>query len=174
MHDGLAVTTVPRTLRDLAACLPFSVLRRALAEADYLNLLDPLAIRAQLGQGRAGASTLREALSLHCPELAQTRSLLEECFLTLVQQAGLPGPEVNPRVAGIMVDALWRAERVVVELDGHESHAKLAALERDRQRDLELRSGGFDVRRYTWQQVTRDPDAVVASGARTRAVRRGR
>jgi hypothetical protein len=106
MDDGLAVTTVPRTLRDLAACLPFSILRRALAEADYLNVLDPLAIRAQLGQGRAGASTLRKALSLHRPELAQTRSLLEECFLTLVQQAGLPAPEVNPRVAGFMVDAL--------------------------------------------------------------------
>ena len=161
-HDGLAVTTVPRTLLDLAACLRFSLLRRALAEADHLNLLDPVGVRAQLGRGRAGASALRHALSLHCPELAQTRSVLEARFLALVQEAGLRTPEVNSPLQGFLVDALWRAERGVVEVDGHESHAKPAALERDRQRDLELRSGGFDVRRYTWQQVTRDPDAVVA------------
>ncbi len=50
----------------------------------------------------------------------------------------------------------------MVELDGHESHAKPAAVERDRRRELKLRRAGFEVRRYTWQQVTRDPDAVVA------------
>ncbi len=86
-HDGLAVTTVPRTLLDLAACLPYPTLRRALAEADHLNLLNPTDVRAQLGRGRAGASALRKALSLHCPELAQTRSVLEEHFLALVQEA---------------------------------------------------------------------------------------
>ena len=91
-HDGLAVTTVPRTLLDLAACLPYPTLRRALAEADHLNLLDPADVRAQLGRGRAGASALRKALSLHCPELAQTRSVLEERFLALVEEARLRLP----------------------------------------------------------------------------------
>jgi len=161
-HNGLAVTTVPRTLLDLAATMTFAELRRALAEADNLNRLDPTAIRAQLGRGRTGASALRQALSIHWPELAQTRSVLEEQFLALVEDAGLHRPEVNPRLEGFIVDALWRAERVVAELDGQETHAKPAAVERDRQRDLALRAAGFEVRRYTWQQVTRHPDAVVA------------
>jgi very-short-patch-repair endonuclease len=162
LHDGLSVTTVPRTLLDLAASLSFSDLRRALAEADHLNLLDPAQVHAQLGRGRPGASALRKALSLHCPELAQTRSVLEEQFLTLVERAGLRIPEVNPRLEGFVVDALWRTERVVVELDGHASHAKPAAVERDRRRDLLLRTAGFAVRRYTWRQVTREPHVVVA------------
>jgi Transcriptional regulator, AbiEi antitoxin/Protein of unknown function (DUF559) len=162
LHDGLAVTTVPRTLLDLAATLPFADLRRALAEADHLNVLDTIAVAAQLGRGRPGASALRKALRLHCPELAQTRSVLEERFLALIERSDLPLPEVNPRLHGFIVDALWRNEKVVVELDGHAAHAKPAAIERDRRRDLVLRKAGFSVRRYTWRQVTQTPEAVLA------------
>lgn len=161
-HDGLPVTTPAQTLLDLASTLPLPDLRRALAEADYRGLLDPPAIERLLGRGRPGAGALRKALLLHLPQLAATRSLLERRFLLLVERRGLPLPEVNGVVAGLTVDALWRKPRVIVELDGHAAHARPSAAERDRNRDLALRGAGFTVLRYTWQQVTDEPDAVVA------------
>jgi very-short-patch-repair endonuclease len=69
---------------------------------------------------------------------------------------------VNATVLGLMVDALWREQRLVVELDGHAAHANAAAAERDRGRELLLRGAGFRVIRYTWAQVTGAPEAVIA------------
>ncbi|MEK6327412.1 MAG: type IV toxin-antitoxin system AbiEi family antitoxin domain-containing protein [Actinomycetota bacterium] len=161
-HRGLPVATVPRTLLDIAPHVPFATLRRTLAEAEYQRVLDLDAVAATLGRGHRGSAALRRALTQHSPRLAQTLSVLEERFLALCEHSGIPLPEVNPKVAGLMVDALWRRQRVIVELDGHVAHAGAPAIERDRGRDLKLRAAGFVVLRYTWQQVTREPQAVVA------------
>lgn len=160
-HRGLPVTTPARTLLDLAFTLPVADLRRALAEADYRGLLDAAAIERLTGRGRPGATALREAVSLHLPQLAVTRSALERRFLLLVERSGLRTPEVNAVVEGLMVDALWRDARLVVELDGHVAHARPAAAERDRERELALRATGFAVLRYTWRQVTAEPERVI-------------
>ena len=55
----------------------------------------------------------------------------------------------------------WREQQLVVEVDGHEAHAYPAAAERDRDRELRLRSSGYRVQRYTWRQVTERPEAVI-------------
>jgi Protein of unknown function (DUF559)/Transcriptional regulator, AbiEi antitoxin len=162
MLGGLRVTPIPRTLLDLAWVLEFSDLRRAIAELDHRGELKPTAIYAQLGRGRRGSTALRKAMETHLPELARTLSVLEERFLALVDEAGLPLPEVNARVAGMMVDCLWREQRLIVELDGHETHARPAAIALDRQREMRLRRAGFRVIRYTWHQVTQTPELVVA------------
>jgi very-short-patch-repair endonuclease len=96
------------------------------------------------------------------PQLARTLSVLEERFLGLCESAGLPMPEVNARVGRMRVDALWRERRVIVELDGAAAHGSWAAIKRDRERELTLRSSGFLVLRYTWEQVTKRADAVSA------------
>jgi predicted transcriptional regulator of viral defense system len=158
---GLPVTTVPRTLLDLASILPFAALRRALAEAEYRRLLDRAAVESVLRHGHSGSATLRSALDRHLPRLARTLSPLEERFLALCETHGIPLPEVNARIEGLMVDALWRDRRLAVELDGHAAHATPAAIERDRNRDLTLRGAGYRVHRYTWQQVTEQPDQVA-------------
>ena len=51
--------------------------------------------------------------------LAETRSVLEQRFLVLCEGADLPLPEVNASVVGLEVDALWREQQLVVEVDGH-------------------------------------------------------
>jgi very-short-patch-repair endonuclease len=161
-YRNLPLTTVPRTLLDLAAILPSAQIRRALAEADYRRLVDPTDVEAALGRGRAGSSALRRALEEHNPSLARTLSALEERFLELCRKSQIPLPEVNVKIAGLMVDAFWRQQRLVVELDGHAAHGSAAALERDRQRELKLRAAGYSVMRYTWQQVTEQSELVLA------------
>ena len=145
--------------------VPFGRLRRAVAEAEFLELASADEIADALGRGRRGSRALRKALALHRPELARTLSALEERFLSLCEKHGIPLPEVNVKVCGFMVDALWRDEKVVAELDGRAAHGSAAAIERDHGRDLALRLAGYNPVRYTWRQVTREA-RVVASDLR--------
>lgn len=158
----LPVTTVPRTLLDLASESSIDRVRRALAQADYHRLLMIEDVAAVCGRGRRGAARLRAALERHQPRIALTRSELERLFLALCEAAGIPLPEVNVVVEGWTVDALWRHERVVVELDGRDNHSSPGQIERDRRKDLQLRAAGYVVLRYTWAQVMFEAPAVIA------------
>lgn len=64
-------------------------------------------------------------------------------------------------VAGHEVDFLWRAERLIVEVDGFEFHASRASFESDRKKDAHLSARGFQVIRVTWRQLTREPEALL-------------
>jgi hypothetical protein len=171
-HNGLPVTSVAQTLLDYAGTAPFHAVRHALAEADFRKVLDIHAIEAILGRGRPGGARLREALERHLPQLAYTRSKLERLFLELCESEGITLPEINAKIGRMTVDALWRAERVIVELDGYHGHASKAQIERDRRRELRLRALGFIVLRYTWEQVVNEPH-LVAADLRTELARRG-
>jgi very-short-patch-repair endonuclease len=162
MHNGLPVTPVARTLLDFASVAPPQNVRKAVAEADFLRLLNLHAIDAVTGVGRPGSAKLNRALALHRPEYAPTMSELEDLFLDLCRRHRLPLPEVNVRVGPHTVDALWRGERVVVELDGGDGHSSYARMQRDRDRDLDLRRAGYAVVRYSWRQVTGEAAAVAA------------
>lgn len=162
LHRRLPVTAVSRTLLDLATSATPRVLRRAVAVADYCRLIDAPEVHEALRSGHQGAAPLRAALEAYSPRLARTLSELEERFLELCTVGEIPPPEVNRTVCGLMVDALWRRQRVIVELDGRAAHATGRAMERDRDRDLKLRAAGFEVLRYTWRQVTKRGEEVVA------------
>ena len=161
-HRRLPVTPIPRTLLAVASLVPVRALRRALAEAEYLRLVDLDEVAAVLRRGQPGSAALRAALRGHRPELARTRSALEERFLELCESFAIPIPEINVRVCGLEVDALWRDGRLVVELDGGAAHGKPAAIARDRRRELALREGSFQVQRYSWPPVTEEPERVAA------------
>jgi Protein of unknown function (DUF559) len=158
---GFPVTSVARTLLDIADMLGFRQVRRALAEAEYRELLQPAELRAVTGSGRRGSRALKLALTHHLPELAETLSVLKERFLELCESAALPMPEVNRRSGLMRVDAVWRAERLAVEVDGGDAHAGLGQMKRDRDRELALRAKGFQVVRYTWEQVSRRSSEVA-------------
>jgi hypothetical protein len=161
-HRRFPITSVAQALLDYAGQADLIKVRRALAQADYLRLLDLMAVEAVLGQGKPGAKRLRQALKRHQPRLAHARSWLETVFVPLCESAGLPLPELNARVAGWTVDALWREKQLVVELDGYDNHSTRAQIERDRCKELALRAAGFQVIRYTWEQVVHQPERVGA------------
>lgn len=161
-HKNLPVTTVEQSLLDYAATAPFDRLRHALAVADYLKLLDLAALNATLGRGRAGSANLRVALKRHEPKLARTRSPLERLLIPLCEASGIPVPDFNVTVAGVLVDAVWRAERLVVELDGRDNHSSWSQIQEDRRKELRLRAARFDVVRYVWPQLEETPELVAA------------
>jgi very-short-patch-repair endonuclease len=162
IHRRLPVTSPAQTLLDMASIVGAKDLRRAVAEADYRRLLDLDAIEAVTGRGVPGSAALRAGIARYRPEVAQTRSVLEERFVALCEGEALPMPRINARVCGMTVDAHWPEQRIVVELDGHAGHATPGRVERDRRRDLRLRTAGHLVLRYTWRQVTREPVRVAA------------
>jgi very-short-patch-repair endonuclease len=59
-----------------------------------------------------------------------------------------------------IVDLLWEAGRLVVEIDGHE-HCVLGQFIRDRRRDFELFMSGYQVIRFTRFKVLESPDQVL-------------
>jgi very-short-patch-repair endonuclease len=164
---GIPVTTVARTLLDLAAVLPAAHVERAIERAEALKLADrvPLDALVERHRGRRGTAALRQMAESGI-EAALTRSELEERFLTFLDAHDLPRPEVNTLIEGFEVDFLWRRQRLVVELDGHETHGTRAAFERDRERDRILQAHGWRVVRITWRQLHENPEAVAGDLAR--------
>jgi predicted transcriptional regulator of viral defense system len=161
-RDGIPVTTVSRTLLDLAEVLPLTRLERAVEEADRLQLLRIRDVERLLerSHGRHALKPMRAVLEAYrLPD--HTRSELERAFLELVGDAGLPAPATNVLVAGVEVDAAWIDRKVVVELDGFAYHRTRRAFERDRERDSALQIAGFRVVRITWRRLTGDPAGVV-------------
>lgn len=165
---GIPVTTVPRTLLDLAAVLDGRRLERAINEADVLRLTDALSLRDLLVRypRRAGTPAIAAALAARAAGATVTRSELEERFLDLLERHGLSRPRTNTYIDGIEVDCAWPAQRLIVELDGHAAHGTREAFERDRERDRLLQAAGWRVIRVTWRQVSADP-AAVATDLRT-------
>ncbi len=163
--DGVPLTSPARTLLDLAAVLGASELRDALRAAGRHNLLDVTRLTTLASApGRRGRRLLLELLAAYRPP-PQTRSRLQDLFVDLVDDAGLPRPAVDVVVEGFEVDCLWPAEALVVELDGWEFHRDRDAFERDRRRDVRLQLAGYVVLRFTWDRLTDDPAGVLAEVA---------
>lgn len=170
--DGLPLTTSARTLLDLAGSLSVRELEQTIARADRNGLLDRKQIEVLTARypRRRGNARVR-ALLTNLDGLAFTRSEAEERFLALVRKAGLRIPETNVTIHGFEVDTLWRAERLVVEIDGLAFHSAKDAFERDRHRDGVLTAAGLRVMRITWRQLTQTPEALLVRLAQALAVR---
>jgi very-short-patch-repair endonuclease len=157
---GIRVTSVERTLMDLADVVPLPLLRRAARQAEVLQL--PVGAPREKAHGRRGAPSLN-ALSLERADLTFTRSDLESRFLRLCRRFGIPVPKVNVVIEGFECDFVWRDAQLVVEADGHRFHGTRSAFEDDRRRDVALGRVGWRVARFTYAQITREP-ADVADG----------
>jgi very-short-patch-repair endonuclease len=161
--NGIPITTVPRTLLDLAATLDERQLERAINEAEIKRLWDELSLHDLLHRyrGRAGITVVRAALRKRSEGATLTKSDLEELFIRFADAARLPRPETNTHVEGIEVDCVWRAQRVVIEVDSWEIHRTRAAFERDREKSRILQAAGWRCVPVTYLQLVHGSEEVA-------------
>jgi very-short-patch-repair endonuclease len=165
--DAIPVTSPFRTVFDLAAVLKLRELERVWHEAEVRELRDRVSLPMLLGRypGRRGSRNLRTLLEAEVP-VGFTRNDFEEAFLVLVDASGLRRPRMNADVAlrgrFYEVDALWREERVAVELDSRSVHGTKKRFESDRQRDQILAAEGYRTVHVTWRQLQKEPGEIVA------------
>jgi very-short-patch-repair endonuclease len=164
--DGIPVTSVPRTIFDLAAVLPARRLEQVVNEAEVRRLTDALSVpdlleRYPRRRGTVALRRLYDDRRLDGP----TASELEERFLALIDAHGIPRPRLNTDLrlgsGFVRPDCLWAERRLIVELDGRAAHGTPRAFERDRERDRMLTAAGWRVLRVTWRQLRDDPAAVI-------------
>jgi predicted transcriptional regulator of viral defense system/very-short-patch-repair endonuclease len=158
--EGVPVTTVHRTLLDLAQGLPTDQLEAAINTADKFDLTDPESLRAALDgyASRPGVAALRKVLDRRTFTL--TDSELERRFLPLARRAGLPQPLTGRRLNGFKVDFFWPELGLVVETDGLRYHRTPAQQARDRLRDQAHVAAGLTPLRFTHAQVRYEPRYV--------------
>jgi hypothetical protein len=155
------VTTVPRTLVDLAAVLPADELARACHEAGVRYRTTPRQVEAVLARrpNAPGAAKLRRVMSGDEPV---TLSRLESAFIALLRAHNLPLPKTNRRIGNHRLDCRWDDPSVTVELDSYRFHNSRHAWEQDRAREREARRRGEQPpRRYTWVDVVEEPEPTV-------------
>ena len=165
--DGFAVTTVSRTLVDLAAVARRSELERAVNQAQIQGRFDLRALQRVLARsnGRRGVGQLRDVVA-GWSGVQPTWSELEAAFLLLCRDAGVPEPVVNGTIAyedGLYrPDFYWPDRRLVIETDGYASHSTRSAHQGDRRRDRRLRRMGLEVERFSWEDVFLEPVGTAA------------
>jgi very-short-patch-repair endonuclease len=160
--ERLPATTPARTIVDLARSLATRTLERAVAEAMArrgTTQAELLAL-AERHRRREGVARI-QAMFGGGASPARTRSRAEEVFFQLVSDAGLPRPQTNVGIGRYEVDVLFRAQRLVVEIDGFTYHASPGSFEADRRRDGELTDAGYTVIRITWRQLQDEPLVVL-------------
>jgi hypothetical protein len=162
LRDGIPVTSLPRTLLDLAAVARLDWLERMVERSEELELFDLRSMEDLLARttGHPGHGRLRRAIALYKPT-SFTRSGLEKRFLELCLEAGLPQPRMNYVEEGFELDAYWPEFRFVVELDVFETHGTRAAFERDRKRQEDLLLAGIQMTRVTGPRLERESDEVM-------------
>ena len=152
----IRVTTVPRTLVDLAALVSLHQLALACHEAGVRYRTTPRHVETVL-QRRPNSRGRRNLMAVMRGDVHVTLSQLERAFLSLVRDAGLPLPRTNRVAGGLRVDCRWPEHQVTVELDSYRFHNSRHAWEQDRQRARAARARGDEFRAYTWADVVEHP-----------------
>lgn len=172
-RDGIPVTTLARTLVDLAGVVDDRTLRAAVRRAAAIHRLDLVALRRQLDQPRREPrrARLRATLDRWVPGLQLTESEFEAHFLALCARHRLPLPEPQVRIGDHRADFLWEAQRLVVETDSARWHDTDAGRGDDYVKERALRAAGYEVLRFTRAEVINQPALVAREIRRTLARR---
>jgi very-short-patch-repair endonuclease len=163
IHNAIPITTVPRTLLDLAAIATKQQLRHAANEAARNDWLDKRAIDQLIDRhrGRKGMTAFRAVIDAVHPQTSRTRSDLEAAFLNLCRRHRLPEPIMNTEVEGFLVDAHFPGTQLIVELDFWDYHRTRMEFARDRMRDAALSAQGYEVCRAPDEWLDRDPAGLA-------------
>ncbi|MEA1902131.1 MAG: type IV toxin-antitoxin system AbiEi family antitoxin domain-containing protein [Actinomycetota bacterium] len=177
----LKVTTVARTLLDLAKVLSKKRLERVLdhALASRKVDLDELVTLylALTRQGKRGMKWMGELLADRAgDDLAYSESELETMLFQLIVDSGLPPPRKQFRAPWLKpirgrVDMAYPDQKIVIEGDGRRWHALFDAFGTDRRRDNAAQLSGWIVLRFTWEMIVKEPESVIADVRRALAIR---
>jgi len=167
--DGIPVTSVHRTIFDLAADEDVDAMVAMIKEAEYRNRWDRLSLPHLLDRypGKRGSRNVRFALQRLTEEPpGRKRSKLEQRFAPFLRRHHLPLPRFNDWILlgakRYKVDCHWPGTGRIVELDGWQGHSTRSAFRDDRERDRRLTAAGYTVTHITWGQLDDEPEEIAS------------
>ena len=179
--EGIPVTSVERTLLDLAAVTRDATVEMALDSAERRGLTTPRHVRALVVRlsrpGRRGVRRLRRILDLRAPEDGPTETEAEALLLRVLRRHGFPRPAVQfvvrdgQRFVG-RVDAAYAEERIAIEYESYEWHTGRIAVERDNARRNALQAVEWAYIGATWRDIRTGGHTLARDLRRIRALRR--
>ena len=164
---GVRVTTATRTVLDLARSMSFmegvvvtdSALR--LGKTTDFGLADALRSCAHW----PGIDQARRVTTFSS---ADAESVLESCARVVFAEAGLPPPVLQAAIATVdaefiaRVDFCWPTHRVIAEADGMAKYEDPRRAREQIMRDIRLRDAGYKVIHFTWDELFRVRERVIA------------
>ncbi len=164
----LPVTTAARTLIDIASRFEVAQLEEALDGACRRGQIYLPHLEWRISQlrrpGRTGIAKLDRLLA-GARRGRGEESWLESAFLRVLQGARLPLPRIQVTRAGpggrIRLDGAYDEHDLVVEIDGHATHATRRQRQADAERDACLVAEGKRVIRFTYEDVVERPVYIV-------------
>ncbi len=166
VRDKMPVTSVERTVVDLARALPF-VAGVVTADSALFNKKTTAGrLYRVLGDCARwpGITKATQVVDFSHP-LAE--SPLESISRVAFRDGGLPPPVLQAWIAGRRgtigrVDFLWEEQRTIAEADGAMKYADPDRARLQLRRDTELREAGFEVVHFTWRDIVGRPGHVIA------------
>ena len=166
-YRGVPLTSVPRTVIDLARTLPFAQGAAVADSALHARLTSKSALAAVIADCPRWPG-LQRAREVTAFSDARSESVLESLSRSVFHQAGLPPPDLqvwvgdDGEVIG-RVDFLWRRYSTIGEADGAFKYQTPDRARAQLERDARLRAAGYEVVHFTWPTITRAPAQVVDS-----------
>lgn len=153
--DGLRVASVATTLLDVAVAGDTSTVDNALlTHRVAITELDD-ALRRYPRRGAPEARRLFDALR------SGARSEAERTATALFDAHGITGWTANTEVLGYPLDFVFRDARLIIEIDGFAFHRDAKTFQRDRTKRNALLADGWRMLNFTWDDITRRPDATA-------------
>lgn len=171
--DSVPVTTIPRTLLDLGAVVPLTVVELATQDAiieERVSAVELICALERLGKrGRRGTAALRAVVRASLPRKG-IESILELALQRLVDACPVPGPVLQHEVVAggrrFRLDSAWPDLRIAVEADGRRWHSTRREFERGMARIRAITAAGWDHYHYGWNDVHPRPEGVKAEDHR--------
>ena len=167
--EGIRVTSVEKTLLDLARILPPRVLEKATRSAirDGTTTVDRLDREVAVSGGRGVAGTRKYRRVVAAVSYDQSGSVAEIDLRHIVEDAPVAPPIQQLRVRlpsgdNAYPDFAWPDRRRIVEVDGFESHRDPGAFQRDLDRQNQLMDLGWEIRRFTASDIRNNPERVMS------------
>lgn len=158
--DAFADTAICRSLSEAHSLVDVGLQQRWINPGNFDELIGHRA-----GHGRRGVGRLRmlreRVVSGMRSEAEQRMGELLRRSRTGRWRANFPVKDARGRILAEIDFALTEA-RIAIEVDGRAFHSDRSSFERDRRRQNLLVLRGWTVLRFTWEQITREPEVVIA------------